>query len=153
MFIRVSNKTKSNSSSANDSAVAICATRIAAIMGIGNYQARTTVQAEKKSGRLINAAGRRAIQSVIILDNGAVVASPFTVSRLLGQIDRTGMRSQRLKPNDSERVIAYEIEDDDSEAVEADESAVAEEEEEQALLSEEYEEDPNESIDYGELTE
>ena len=103
--------------------VAICATRIVAIMSTDMYQARRTVHDEKKKGSLINACGTNAAKSAIIMDNGAVASSPFTVSVLMNKIERANeaiKNSSKLKVYDSEEEIdineeetEYEDDEDD----------------------------------------
>ena len=41
------------------------------------------MKSEKRAGTLINATGRDKTQSVIFLDNGSVIASPYTLTALL----------------------------------------------------------------------
>jgi regulator of extracellular matrix RemA (YlzA/DUF370 family) len=80
--------------------VAVCATRIVAILSTDMYQARRTIHDEKKAGSLINACGTNAAKSAIIMDNGAVASSPFTVSILMNKIEKANeaiKNSSKLK--------------------------------------------------------
>lgn len=91
-FIKVSTKP----------AVAICATRIVALMSTDIYQARRTIHDEKKAGSLINACGTSAAKTAILLDNGAVISSPLTISVLMNAIEKSNSKastknSARLK--------------------------------------------------------
>lgn len=84
-FIRVSDQ------------MSICATRIVAIISTHAYQARRLIKEEKRAGTLLNASGRGAVRSAIIMDNGAVIASPLTVGQLLGNIQRADSKSSNGK--------------------------------------------------------
>ena len=109
-FIKVSQKNDGN----GQCDVAICATRIVAIMSTDAYQARRTIKDEKKAGTLINAAGKNAVKSAIFLDNGSVVASPLTVTRLMTAIEKSNFRKSRPK-----RRSVQETDDDDDQEVTA----------------------------------
>lgn len=109
-FIKVSQKNDGN----GQCDVAICATRIVAIMSTDAYQARRTIKDEKKAGTLINAAGKNAVKSAIFLDNGSVVASPLTVTRLMTAIEKSNFRKSRPK-----RRSVQETDDDDYQEVTA----------------------------------
>ena len=84
-FIRVSDQ------------MSICATRIVAIMSTQAYQARRLIKDEKRADTLLNAAGRDAVRSAIILDNGAVVASPLSIGQLLNNISKADAKSSKGK--------------------------------------------------------
>lgn len=86
--------------------VAICITRIVAIMSTGIYQARKTIASEKKAGTLINAAGIEKVQTAIFLDNGSVVASPLSVGRLLSAIQKANAKAE---PNPGNKIKVYEV--------------------------------------------
>lgn len=95
--------------------VAVCATRIVAIMSAEIYQARKTIASEKKNGTLINAAGINKVKSAVFLDNGSVIASPLTVRRLMTLIERANnwqdtLRSKKVKVYD----VPEDTEDDDT---------------------------------------
>ena len=98
--------------------VAICATRIVALMSTEVYQARKTITAEKKAGTLINAAGIGKAKTAIFLDNGTVIASPLTVNRIMTLIDKA---STIKEPNRNKRMTVYDVYDDDEEEDEEDE--------------------------------
>lgn len=90
--------------------VAICATRVVAIMSTDTYQARRTVKEEKKAGTLINAAGRSAVKSVIFLDNGSVCASPLSVNRILTAIEKSNYKTADAKrANTTVRMKVYDV--------------------------------------------
>ena len=93
--------------------VAVCATRIVAILSTDMYQARRTIHDEKKAGSLINACGTNAAKSAIIMDNGAVASSPFTVSILMNKIEKANeaiKNSSKLKVYNTEDLIENEEE-------------------------------------------
>ena len=97
--------------------VAVCATRIVAIMSTEIYQARKTIAAEKKNGTLINAAGTNKAKSVVFLDNGSVIASPLTVRRLMTLIKKAnewsgGKDSQEVKAYDLDSEFEEDSDDD-----------------------------------------
>lgn len=102
-FVKVSSGRSDN----RQADVAVCATRIAAIMSTDIHQARKTIAAEKKNGTLINAAGTNKVKSAVFLDNGTVVASPLSVRRIMTLIKKanespTGKESQEIKAFDME---------------------------------------------------
>ena len=80
-------------------------------MSIGSYQARRTVTEERKAGTLVNAAGKQAVQSVIFLDNGTVIASPMSVNRLLTAIERSNFKQAGTKF--TRRLKVYDVEDEE----------------------------------------
>ena len=83
-YIRISQKRSDN----RQSDVAICATRIVAMMSTEIYQARKTISDERKNGTLINGCGLAKAKTAIFLDNGSVVSSPLRVKRLMSLIDK-----------------------------------------------------------------
>ena len=94
--------------------VSICATRIVAIMSTNAYQARRTIKDEKQAGTLINAAGRAKVNSAIFLDNGSVIASPLTVTRLLSAIEKANYKKVNpAKFRTPERMRVYDIDDEE----------------------------------------
>ena len=108
-FIKIS----SNWGEPNQFDVAICATRIVAIMSTDTFQARRTIKEEKRAGTLINAAGRSAVKSVIFLDNGSVAASPLTVNRLLTAIEKSNYKTaDAKKPKETVRLKVYDVVDE-----------------------------------------
>lgn len=105
-FIKVSNKRTDE----KQFDVALCATRIVAMMSTELYQARRTISNEKKSGTLINACGTRAAKTAIFLDNGAVVASPLSVSVLMNAIEKSNTKAA---PGQTVRLKVYDVEDEE----------------------------------------
>jgi regulator of extracellular matrix RemA (YlzA/DUF370 family) len=88
-FIRISQKHSEN----RQFDVAICATRIVAIMSTEIYQARKTISDERKNGTLINGSGQAKAKSAIFLDNGSVISSPLTVRRLMSMIEKSNTKA------------------------------------------------------------
>lgn len=105
-FIKVSNKR----SDTKQFDVAICATRIIAMMSMDIYQARRTITAEKKAGTLINACGTAASKTAIFLDNGAVVASPLSVPVLMNSIEKANSKAGAKQ---TVRLKVYDVVDED----------------------------------------
>ena len=99
-FIKVSTKP----------AVAICATRIVALMSTDIYQARRTIHDEKKAGTLINACGTSAAKTAVLLDNGTVVASPLTISVLMNAIEKSNMKASA---KNSARLKVFDVYDEE----------------------------------------
>ena len=95
--------------------VAICATRIVAIMSTKAYQARETIKAERKAGTLINGCGNRTCETCIFLDNGSVISSPYKISRLLKKIAKATERNAKGTKNvtDAKNVNVGDIDGDD----------------------------------------
>lgn len=123
----------------------ICATRVVAIMSGKMYQAKQILKQERKAGTLINGAGRSAVKAILILDNGAVVSSPFSVVKLMNDIDKAISKvpnSDRISGN---KVRAYDIgveaEEEEDETAEYLPQDMAEEEEDDADVQEEVIED------------
>lgn len=88
-FVRIANKRSDN----RQFDVALCATRIVAIMSTDIYQARKTISDERKNGTLVNGCGLSKAKSAIFLDNGTVVSSPLSVRRLMALIEKTGSKA------------------------------------------------------------
>ena len=88
-FVRVSQKHSDN----RQFDVAICATRIVAIMSTEIYQARKTIADERKNGTLINGSGMAKAKSAIFLDNGSVISSPLSVRRLMSIIEKSNSKA------------------------------------------------------------
>ena len=104
-FIKVSVGRSKN----KQSDVAICATRIVALMSTDIYQARKTITAEKRAGTLINAAGIEKAKTAIFLDNGSVLASPLSVNRLMSLIEKSN--SAAKEPKRTSRLRVYDVSD------------------------------------------
>ena len=113
-FVRISRKRSDN----RQSDVSICATRIVAIMSTDMYQARKIISDERKNGTLINGCGLAKAKSAIFLDNGSVVSSPFSVTKLMSMIDKSLDVTQKTKRPKTYDVFASEIEEDEDELVE-----------------------------------
>ena len=90
--------------------VAICATRVVSMMSTDIYQARRTIHDEKKAGTLINACGNNAAKTAIFLDNGAVVASPLTISVLLNSVEKS---NEKGNAKNSARLRVYDVYDEE----------------------------------------
>lgn len=94
--------------------VAVCATRIVAVMDTASFQARETIKTERKNGTLINACGRKPAETAVFLDNGTVIASPLTVTRIMSAIERSNAKqSNPTKANETKRLKVYEAIDED----------------------------------------
>ena len=94
--------------------VAVCATRIVAIMSTAAHQARETIKTEKRNGTLVNACGRKPAESAVFLDNGTVIASPLTVNRILGAIERSNAKQVKsVQANETRRLKVYEAVDEE----------------------------------------
>ena len=136
-FIRISHKRSDN----RQFDVAICATRIVAIMSTEIYQARKTISDERKNGTLINGCGLAKAQSAIFMDNGTVVTSPMKVKRLMALIDKSNDKAnskleKRMRVYD---VYDSEANEDDEEVEEID--AEYDSQDETSIFDEEYEDD------------
>lgn len=93
--------------------VAICATRIVAIMSVNAHQAREQLRLEKKAGTLINASGRVKTKSAVYLDNGTVIASPLTVNVLMSAIERSNAKRLDVsRQSTSSRIKVYDTYDE-----------------------------------------
>lgn len=120
-FIKVSTKRKQADGRAKNFDVAICATRIVAIMSAEINQAKKAIANEKKAGTLINACSLAAAKSVVILDNGAVVASPLSVGVILRSIERSATKGEPRGNISKYKVYdVYEKDEDEIEEAEAD---------------------------------
>ena len=87
----------------------VCATRVVAIMGIKMYQAKQTLKQERKAGTLINGAGRAAVKAILILDNGSVVSSPFSFTKLMNDLDKAISRVPGSDRISGSKVRAYDV--------------------------------------------
>lgn len=104
-FIKVSNKRND----VKQFDVAICATRIVAMMSMDIYQARRTVRDEKKAGTLLNACGTQAVKTAIFLDNGTVVASPLSIPVIMNSIEKS---NQKAGARQQTRLKVYDVADE-----------------------------------------
>ena len=109
-FVKVSVGRSDN----KQSDVAVCATRIVAIMSTDIYQARKTIAAEKKNGTLINAAGVNKAKSAVFLDNGSVIASPLTVKRLMSLIEKANDWQNNIR---TRKTKVYDVDNDNQEEI------------------------------------
>ena len=108
-FIKISQ----NRSDKRQFDVSICATRIVAMMSTKIYQARKAISDERKNGTLINAAGLSKAETAIFMDNGAVIASPLTVKRLMSAVEKANESGSSGK---SKRMKVYEVYDPEPDA-------------------------------------
>lgn len=90
--------------------VSICATRIVTMMSTKIYQARRTIHDEKQAGSLINACGKNAAKTAIILDNGVVVASPLSISVIMNSIEKSNAKANAKQ---TARLKVYDVYDED----------------------------------------
>lgn len=99
--------------------VAVCATRIVALMSTNAFQARQTIKNEKRAGTLINAAGRAAVKTAIFLDNGTVIASPLTVQRILTAIEKSNSKQVNTRRGvyQTARLKVYEAVDEEPDTI------------------------------------
>lgn len=96
--------------------VVVCATRITAIMSTDLHQARETLKAERKSNTLINACGADKALSAVFLDNGAVVASSYSVNKLIRLIGKENNKeSATISKAKKTKINTYELSIDNSE--------------------------------------
>ena len=78
------------------------------------YQARRLIAEQRKAGTLLNAAGHRTVESILILDNGVVIASPLTVKRLLTAIEKSNSKSVKTNvASETVRLKVYDACDED----------------------------------------
>ena len=83
-------------------------------MSTRSFQARRVVADQREAGSLINAAGRKKTESVVILDNGTVIASPLTVQRILTAVEKSNSKSTRSQiPSQTVRLKVYDACDED----------------------------------------
>lgn len=116
--------------------VSLCATRIVAMMSTNSHQAREMVKKERQNKTLVNAAGRNATRTIIILDNGTVVASPYTINRLMKMIELSnGKHLNMPKGSITKRMRVYDVVDE-----EPNESIDEEENDMTAIIDDEEEE-------------
>lgn len=76
--------------------LAICATRITSIISTTSFQARELLRQERVNKTLINGCGRDTAKAAILLDNGCVVSSPYSIRTLLNRIERANYKN--IKP-------------------------------------------------------
>lgn len=93
--------------------MAICATRIVALMTTEAYQARRVIKDEKIKGTLINAAGNLKCETAVFLDNGTVIASPYKVDRILKGIERSNLKSLECRNPREGRLKVYDVADEE----------------------------------------
>ena len=133
-FIRISQKHGDN----KQFDVAICATRIVAIMSTEIFQARKTISDERKNGTLINGSGQARAKSAIFLDNGSVVSSPLSVRRLMSIIEKSNSKAgTRL----DKRMRVYDVYDGKADKEEEEIEDVSVEYEDDDLQDEDFEDD------------
>jgi len=105
-FIRISSKRSDN----RQFDVAICATRIVAIMSTEIFQARKVISDERKNGTLINGCGLTKAKSAIFLDNGSVVSSPMSVKRIMAMVEKS---NDKANSQIKKRMKVYDVYDDE----------------------------------------
>lgn len=77
--------------------MSICATRILCIVDANCAQGHKILREEKDARTLLKATGPRAAATVIIMDNGTVISSPFTMGRLLANIASASTKKANKK--------------------------------------------------------
>ena len=135
-FVRISQKHNEN----RQFDVAICATRIIAIMSTEIFQARKTISDERKAGTLINGCGQAKAKSAIFLDNGSVVSSPLSVKRLMSMIEKSNTKANS---NNLKRMRVFDVYDGepDKEDEETEDVDALYDDDDEYEDEEEYEED------------
>lgn len=92
--------------------VGVCATRIVTIMERSLHQADVIYKKEKKAQTLINACGKLVCKSIIVMDNGSVISSPYSVLVLLNAIERSNFKKSSAKRMSEKRLKVYEAFDE-----------------------------------------
>lgn len=105
-FIRISQKRSDN----RQFDVAICATRIVAIMSTQILQARKVIAEERKNGTLVNGCGLTKAKSAIFLDNGTVVSSPLSVKRLMAMVEKS---NEKAGASPNKKMKVFDVYDDE----------------------------------------
>lgn len=94
--------------------LAICATRIVAIMSTDSFQCRELIRKERLNKTLINGCGKRAAKTAIILDNGSVISCPKTIYMLMKEIENSNSKRINSKSiNSIKRMRVYDIVDEE----------------------------------------
>ena len=92
-------------------------------MSTKSNQARQTIKHEKQAGTLVNASGRLSTKSAVFLDNGTVIASPYSVKVLMNAVERSNSKQASGKrANETVRLRVYDAVDEDLENQQEDES-------------------------------
>lgn len=133
--------------------VCISAARIVSLMSTDFFQARQAITREKRAGTMINGCGKEPARTAIFLDNGTVVSSPYTITRILKNLDKSNSkdiasRAVRNHQNvniyqavnegiDTEELLDDIIEDELS----SDDFEEAEDEEDTEMIEDDSEED------------
>lgn len=82
-------------------------------MSTKSHQARETIKREKQAGTLVNASGRLPTKAAVFLDNGTVIASPFSVRVLMNAIERSNSKQANPKrANETIRLRVYDAVDE-----------------------------------------
>jgi len=94
--------------------VAICATRIVAMMSTQTRQARETMKQEKINKNYVNGSGRLPAKTVIVLDNGTVVSSPLSIAILMQRIEKSNSKSLApINGRTTRRMRVYDVIDEE----------------------------------------
>lgn len=76
-------------------------------MSTVSHQARETLKQEKRAGTLINAAGRGQTKTAVFLDNGTVIGSPFSVTKLLNDLEKANAKA--ALPNRANETVRLKV--------------------------------------------
>lgn len=91
--------------------MAICATRVISIMSCKCHQAREILHRERQNRTLLNACGKLAAKSVVILDNGTVISSPKSIGILLTAIEKANLKFAMSTNPQTYRLKVIDVED------------------------------------------
>lgn len=83
----------------------VCATRIVAMCSTKSYQARQSLKTERRNKTLLNGCGKDAAATVIFLDNGTVISSPYSIGKLQNALNRATGKDMNAKNTYNSRTM------------------------------------------------
>lgn len=88
----------------------ICATRIVAIISTTTLRGRKVLKQAKGDGHFLDLSSKKGVSTILILDNGTVIGSPYDLNKVMRQIsytNRLGLR--KYTPDRGVQFQVYDV--------------------------------------------
>ena len=108
--------------------IAVCVTRIVTLLSMDAHMTQKLYKKEKLANTLINASGRDKTRSLVVMDNGSVIGTNYSVSRLLKAIENASekyvnppvySRKSKAKSDDPNSKLLDEILEGEDQALDS----------------------------------
>lgn len=135
--------------------MSICATRMVGMVSTDTLLGRRLIKEERKAKTLLNGAGKDPVKSAIIMDNGTIVASSYSIDMIKRNIVMANNKILGIKRKYTKRVEDVTEEDvvpdeDDLKSLTEESMILDDDDSEEEMDPSAYDEEGDELLDFGE---